>query len=495
MAPGRRFDSLAALAIVAGSLVAWWPVRDAPYSWDGAGFVVEAARDLGASDFWPLVAGHSDFAHPPLFPVLLALTWKVLGSSLVVSHALVLPFFVLLLAATYRLGTLAGGRAVGVAATVVLALTPVALEELGQVYMDLPLAALTTAALVAWRAERAGWTTLLLALAVLTKLPAAVVPSVLLVAEIDARRAAGKRVNRRMIVALVAALLMVPLWLGYHRLSTGWTLSLPGRGSARPQDIEGFLLCLRAAATLIFVAQGRAVVTALALLAAVVVLARRRAPEDRLLVGTLAALPIFAWIAFSLFGELLQRYALFAYPALDVTAFALLRTALGSSASASALARSRRLVAPLAAAAAVASFAEIALLHPRQAREWRYDFRPEEDLGARDFVAAGVEAARWVEAHYPDARVYGSFPESYQLTRPYDGYVTRPHDFAECESWTATTPAVSPAADQLLYMHRYTSGQRACRQLEVITDAQLLQTFEVNGHAIDVRRLSRLPGS
>jgi hypothetical protein len=109
MAPGRRYDSLAALGIVAGALAAWWPIRRLPYSWDGAGFVVEAARDLGASHLWPLVVAHSDFAHPPLFPLLLALAWKVLGPSLVVSHALVLPFFALLLAATYRLGTLAEG--------------------------------------------------------------------------------------------------------------------------------------------------------------------------------------------------------------------------------------------------------------------------------------------------------------------------------------------------------------------------------------------------
>ncbi|MGH7328817.1 MAG: hypothetical protein ACREJX_10765 [Polyangiaceae bacterium] len=63
---------------------------------------------------------------------------------------------------------------------------------------------------------------------------------------------------------------------------------------------------------------------------------------------------------------------------------------------------------------------------------------------------------------HPDARVFGSFPESYQLTRPYDGYVDAPVRFTECASFD---PNLDADRTRLVYIHGYSPGQRACKHL------------------------------
>ncbi|MGH7269137.1 MAG: hypothetical protein ACREJ3_01800, partial [Polyangiaceae bacterium] len=103
--------------------------RDLPYHWDGASFVIEASRDLRATHFWPLIAGHSDFAHPPLFPALVALAWIIFGDARIASHAVLVPFFFAGMVATYLIGRRVHGRLLGAAAALLFAAAPIVQEE------------------------------------------------------------------------------------------------------------------------------------------------------------------------------------------------------------------------------------------------------------------------------------------------------------------------------------------------------------------------------
>jgi hypothetical protein len=75
---------------------------------------------------------------------------------------------------------------------------------------------------------------------------------------------------------------------------------------------------------------------------------------------------------------------------------------------------------PLAVALVCAAFVYRAEVNPS------YGFPWEENLAYRDFVLLHRDAARFLEAERPDARILTSWPATDELRNPYYGYTTRP---------------------------------------------------------------------
>jgi hypothetical protein len=75
---------------------------------------------------------------------------------------------------------------------------------------------------------------------------------------------------------------------------------------------------------------------------------------------------------------------------------------------------------PLAVALVCAAFAYRTEVNPS------YNFPWEENLAYRDFVLLHRDAARFVEANHPDARVLTAWPATDELRNPYYGYTGRP---------------------------------------------------------------------
>lgn len=465
----RDLGFYAAAAVYA--LAVWWPTRELPYFWDGAEFVANSARILLETHFTPLALAWTDFAHPPLFVASLALAWRIFGESKLLSHLIVLPTLPVLLAATYRVGRRTSGRLAGAAAAALVATVPVVLAEYADIYLDLPSAALVTAGAAAWVEGRRRWAAAFFVLATLVKFPILVVPAAFAVALAFDRR---RRRDLRSWAALLAPFPVVPAWFLYHWHALGWAIHEPHRKTSA-FDVARILRDARWIADDLFVGQGRIALTVAAALAIGVVVARRRARVLRpLLPHAIVVAAGFAF--FAVFGEFTMRYAIFALPSFAVIATTALRDA-----------TSRRAVPFVGIAlATVALF--VASWHPRRPLTATWDFRPADDLGYLDMIAIGRDAAHWMEEHHRDVRVYGSFPEDYQLGDPFMGYVHEKLDFTTCARFYP-----DDERPQLIYVHPYSPGQRACRAIAQDVGAQPLKVFRSNDKWLEIRLIK--PGA
>jgi hypothetical protein len=86
-----------------------------------------------------------------------------------------------------------------------------------------------------------------------------------------------------------------------------------------------------------------------------------------------------------------------------------------------------------------------------------------------------------VRKHFPEAHVLGSFPESYELTEPWQGYVDAPIPFTECAAFRP-----EPSVTQLVYVHAYSPGQQACKRLVDAVGARGIARVEENGKWVEI---------
>ena len=326
-------DRIVHAAIVAYGLAVWWPTRTLPYYWDTASFVVNGARDLLATGFHPLVVAHSDFAHPPLFVALVAVAWSVFGDSRLVAHALTLPALPAAMVATYRLGARVADRAVGAAAAFLFGGAAVVLAEVGQVYMDLPLAALLTWGLLAWSSGRRGWASALFSVAALVKIPAPLTVPAGLVLVLAASR--DRRKDVRSYVALAVPFAADALWLAYHAAVTGWVVWRPGFVLPAPEGVIDRLKNLGLVFQWLLIDQWRWVLLASAVLA----MAWRRwgrrpspGPPWRSLAPLVVPIAV-GLVVFANVGVFGLRYGIYLLPPYFVACLAVVRAALGRGGS------------------------------------------------------------------------------------------------------------------------------------------------------------------
>jgi 4-amino-4-deoxy-L-arabinose transferase-like glycosyltransferase len=464
---GRDVAALASFALY-GAIV-WWPSRDAPYFWDAAPNVIDATRELVRAGGVPF---HPYFAHPPLFHLLLALAWKIAGTSPAVSHAVALPWLPLAMGATYAIGTRIGGRLVGLAAAFVFGATPLAVCEAGQVYFELAATALATCGLAAWLGERRWAAAGLFTLAVLTKTTAILVPAALLPVVLAQR---DLRFTWRPYVALAAPLVALLAWGAYHDSVTGWFLVAPVEAERLiAHDVATLVRHTKIITECFFLAQYRWLLLAGGVLAAAVtrVYRHEHLGRDALTCAFVASMSCAVAIPSN---EFLTRYALVVLPAFAVASLALVRRALPRATSFGAF-----------AALVVLLFG--ARWHPRGAASLEWQLQPPEDLTYLDTIAAFREVARLLEERHPGAEILGGFHESYVLGEPHQGYVHAPFAVTHCQYFT-------PRDDvpQIVVVHRWGLEQRICERLVASRPSALLARFEVNGKWIELRQLTRAP--
>ncbi|MGO8998825.1 MAG: ArnT family glycosyltransferase [Polyangiaceae bacterium] len=460
----RAIDAAAIGAFVVYSAVMWWPTRDLPYFWDSAGFIVVAARDMFRHGFWPLVPTHEFYAHPPLFVALVAAAWRVFGESRVVAHAVVAPFLALAMSATYLLGVRAHGRLLGLAAASLFGATAVTLCELGQIYFDLPVAAIAASGLLAWVSRRPVLAGVLFAIAAWTKVPAGAVPPLLAVALLfDPSR----RKDRWQWIGLAIPVGATIAWFLYHYAVTGWWLTdspepLAGPSSG-PSIVHRTIIILR----IVLLERYRWGLLVLAAVGGVILLRRR----DRLASPYLAPLvAAFAGpLAVFTLSTFLTRYLLVVLPAYLVGTLLLARRALPTGV--------------FAGAVVVLLGAFATTWHPRIPLTSDYEIEPNQDLSYLDMIQIGRRAAAYVERKHGDAEIYGGFHAHYELAEPFQGYVTRPLDVRHCGSFSRDR------AEQLVFIDAYSPEEALCRLVVRKTGAQALTRFESNGKWREIWRV------
>lgn len=412
-----------------------FPLLHLPYFWDEAGYYVPAARDLFLTGS---LIPHSTIsnAHPPLVTAYLALAWKLFGFTPFVTRTAMLLVAAFALVEVFRLAQRVANTQVAIASAICTALYPMFFAQSSLVHLDLAAAALTMGGLLAYVEDRPWKTAIWFSLAVLAKETAILAPVALFMWQIVARRygrarlqPCRKRPNKHGALVPEALCLLFPMlplagWYAYHWHETGFIFGNP---EFFRYNVQATLHPLRFALAL-----GLRLWQILAYLGLY-----------QLTLATLFAM----WLPpLSDKGEERKRIALdvqFSFLAV-IVAYVLAMAAIGGAV----LARYMLPVIPLVIIICVSTLG-------RRVRYWKtviaivvlafavgwfvnppYGFSMEDNLAYRDYILLHTGAERFIEMHYPTARVLTAWPASDEITRPYLGYVKQPLRVFRVEDFT-----------------------------------------------------------
>jgi hypothetical protein len=433
------------------------PLLRLPYFWDEAGYYVPAARDL-------LLHGelipHStpSNAHPPLVMAYLALAWKLLGYSPVVTRTAMLGIATFSLLGVFRLAQRVANTEVAVASAICTALYPVFFAQSSLAHLDLAAAGLTFWALLAYVEDRRWTVALWFSLAVLAKETAILAPLALFARELvvallvvpsegvipsEARDLGSSSIQRkpRFLVAsapridnamswsgvcgqLLIPLIPLALWYAFHFARTGFVFGNPEFFRYNVQTTVQPLRVLLALGLRLWQVVGYLNLSFLTLagLLAMWLPALRDHGEERKRISLDVQFSFLAIIAAYVIamavvgGAVLARYMLPVVPLVIILWVSTLRRRV----------RLWRVVIVIVALAFVAAL----FVNPP------YGFSIEDNLAYRDYILLHQQAEDYVEARYPMARVLTAWPASDELTHPYLGYVTRPMRVFRIEDFT-----------------------------------------------------------
>lgn len=438
----RYRDLIYCTLVVIFAVVVWWPSRYLPYFWDSSGYIAEAAKTIYDSHFTQIVTDFSDFAHPPLIPVLVALSWQLFGFSPLSAHLLILPFGILFLLAIYGIARKHLKPEYSLLAASLAGFTPVFLAEYANVYMDLPAAALILAALalISYRLELIAYC--LFSLALLAKLHVATFfPFLWLLSS-----------KKGKWYSLIPGF-MACFWLVYHYQQAGFFLWKAGRITFLPDTVSAAVRLVGFILSQFLFSQSRFLWTGL--IAVSLGWFWYKKPKLKALPSKTVLLAYGLTFAltlcfFIITKEFHPRYALALIGLYGiVTAWVL-----------------EAIVAPQFNQYVIITISWILLA--AVSFSWRlpapkvpvYEYAAPADLGVYDLALSLRQLAATLQLIGPEAKVYGGFPENLALTKPYQGYVNQPFNFSLCQEFTFDASVL-----QLIVVHPYSPSQIPCRMI------------------------------
>ena len=409
------------------------PLLRLPYFWDEAGYYVPAARDI-------LLTGslipHSTLsnAHPPLVMAWLALWWKLVGYTPVVTRTAMLVLAAFALLGLFRLAEVVANSRVAVAATLCMAVYPVFFAQSSLAQVDLTAAGLIFWGLSAYIEERKLATIIWFSLAAIAKETAILAPLALAGWEFIgflAQRTSARKLWRtddaqpRRVVSLLIPAIPLAFWYAYHYARMGYVFGNPEffrYNVAATLSPTRFVLALMMRLWQIGGYLHLWVLTLAMLLALWMLPPLRDSVSERARIGLPIQMIFYVVIliyvvAMALIGgAVLARYMLPAVPLIIIVSVSTLW---------------RRVEWwPAAIAFVVLAFVAAWFWNPP------YGFSPEDNLAYRDYIMLHENSEQFLEARYPMARVLTAWPASDELTRPWLGYITRPMSIVRIEDFS-----------------------------------------------------------
>ncbi len=391
------------LAFAALTIVIHLPYLSLPFHWDEMGQFVPAALDLMQSGAW---VPHSTTpnVHPPAVMALVALVWRVFGVSIPAARLAMLAIaslgvlFSFLLAIRLARGTVG---APAFAAVLFLVASPLFYTQSMMVQLDMPAMTLTALALLLFFEERYGWCVAACTLLVLTKETSITTPAVMAAwLWFDQKR-------RREAIFFMVPPAALAGWLVVLHHSTGHWL---GNAEFASYNVTEALHPLHIGLALLqrfwflFVADGHWIGSVSLFVGWRLFLGKERSTEWTLCAWVAGAQILLVTL---LGGAELNRYLLPALPIL-YAAFAIAATAYPASWR------------------WISSTALTACLLIGWFWNAPYPYPYEDNLAMVDFVALQRDAAQYLEAFAPRARVASAWPFTDAIARPEFGYVRRP---------------------------------------------------------------------
>lgn len=453
-----------------------------PFYWDEVGQFVPAALDIFRDGAW-IPYSTVPNVHPPGVMAYLAAVWTVAGYSIAATRVAMLALGAAGVVITLRLGVRLGlSWGAAVLAAGFLSISPLFFAQAMMAQLDMPAMVFFSLALLLFLDGRMVPAALACTVLVLVKETGIVAPALFglwLWME-------GRRREALWFLLPVPPLL---IWLMALERSTG---HLFGNAAFTAYNVwyplHPVRLCLALLRRLYYLlaGSGHCIGTAAVLLA----LCRTKlfgTREWRMASALVAAHVVLVSV---LGGAVLERYLLPALPILYI----------GFAAALWQLSVWWRVAG---ATAILAALLTANFVNPP------YPFPLENNLAFTDFVGLHTEAARYLEAHFPDAKIAAMFPLASELRRPDFGYVQRPLQVREIDNFSAANVAplagenvavlvlYSDAWDPLglmrnprwtAFLRRYYEYQPAvgASQLRVLLGAQLVARWTRHGQWIEI---------
>ncbi|HET9180344.1 MAG TPA: glycosyltransferase family 39 protein [Terriglobia bacterium] len=400
--------------------LAHFPFLRLPYFWDEAGYYIPAALDFFRHGLLipqsTLTTGHT-----PLIPVYLALAWRLLGFSPLMTRLAMAAFAAGTLVALYALGRAVAGREVALWACILLAVSPLFFAQTTLAFLDLPASFTTTVAVWALLRRRLGWFALSASIAVLTKETAIVIVPVAIVFVWRSQ----KHMDRSTWIRLATPVAALAAWAVYYHHATGfWT----GNPEYLQYNLYSTLGPVRIASSFarrlyqVFIAGFNWLLVGAALLG----LRRMKAArQQNAAEGTtrneegpegarkefffLAAVLVAVYIVMLsvVGGAVLARYLLPMLPCFYLALVLLVEFL-------------PRPVMRVAFVLVAAGFVTAWFVNPS------YPFAYENNLAYVDFIHLHQQAAEWLSARPETPRILTAWPATDELSHPELGYVKKP---------------------------------------------------------------------
>ena len=416
-----------------------------PYFWDEAGHYIPAARDfLHTGDVIPTSTISN--AHPPLPMLYLALWWKLLGYSPLVTRLAMLFAASFGIFQVYRLSEKLTNSTVALVTAILTALYPVVFAQSSLAHADLTAFALTMWGLRLYFDHEQPWWKCVtaFALAAVCKETAIVTPMALATWNFPFDLAnlrsyhirfitftiAGQREPvphpylRRESFALLLATIPLVLWYAYHYHRTGHVFGNPEFFRYNVGATLTPIRFLLAAIQRVWQVLGHMnlwVLTALGM-AAMLFLPIQKGSQQRPRIAlsaqvTFAVVILGHIVLYSLVGgALLTRYMLPCIPLVILLWTSTLW---------------RRIKQwPWLVGFVALTFISGWFVNPP------YRFAPEDNLNYADYVRLHQHAADYITQHYPHSRVLTAWTATDELSKPYLGYVTNPITFIQVENFS-----------------------------------------------------------
>ena len=456
---------VAAFAIL---LALHYPFLRLHYYWDEAGYYIPAAMDFFRS--WQLVPSSTlPTGHTPLVIIYLALAWRALGCSPLITRMAMIALAAGTLAGVYALGRRIADREIRCWSVLLLALLPLFFVQSTLAHLDLAAALFTLLALLALLEDHPAWFAFASTCAVLSKETAVVLLPVAWTFSWWQRRGAFASLARKWWAAYLPPLVALIAWAGFYHHATGfWT----GNSYYLHYNLYSTLHPLRVLLTLL-----RRLYETFAggfnwLLTAGALAGMRWAQRKK--GGTVLETPVVpaklpprgderagiqsanhrglstqrrlfflgGWLAAAYLvvlsvvgGAVLPRYLLPIFPPLVLIAVILIWC----------------LPRPVARSIMVLTagcFVWAWFLNPP------YPFPFEDNLAYADFIRLHERAAQFLEAETGERRILTAWPASDELARPFLGYVRQPRVVVAVEGFARHDfDNVSPVSFDCLYLY------------------------------------------
>jgi len=411
-----------------------------PYFWDEAGYYIPAAWDFFRTGSLIPISTLTN-AHPPLPSVYLALWWKLLGYSPLVTRLAVATVASLALLAVWRLAMrLVGVVSVACWTVLLTALYPVWFAQSTLAHADVFAACCALWGLVyslPQRARSAQAAAFWFAAAALAKETSIALPlTMAAIAVFEALRLQGGSRLRRLQEAAWLGASLIPLvcWYLYHRAKTGFLFGNPEflRYNAQANLSPLRFLAAFGHRLLHLTAHMNLFVPVVMALAALLLVPRPdadgndRSTIERLVVRRVLVLLLAEAGFFSLLGgALLTRYLLPMFPLVLLLAL-------------TALYRRAPYWQLLAGLSAVGFVLGLFINPP-------YGFAPEDNLAYARFVRLHQRAIAELAARAPESTVLSAWPLTDELSKPELGYVQKGYDVVAIDDFSPAQIAKAEA--------------------------------------------------